>query len=391
VLRGDDAGDRFRSVLVRPVLVRPALVRPVLVRPVLVLLAAALFSGCSVAGPAGSVGAASPPFESGASGPATPTASTSASATASPPATASSSAGSSGPPASPQPRPAGYVVVAGSHVGLVPPSGFKPSATFTGFEHPSGASIVVAELPTGLDALLPKLTDDAFDKQGIRVATRRDVTVDGRPGVLLEGVQALGGQSVEKRILVTGTDTLTAIVNGNAFDEPAGIADLIESALLTVGIDGGSVDAIGSLGFEVTPSPPLRFAGTLMNAASYNLSGRLPAADPLEPTFIAAPSIDLRAIDPTEASFRRRLESMTYRAVSILKMKPVTVGALSGFEATATAMRTRTDDKVFLYAVMLFGPEGGYVLMTGECLATERDRYEAPFRATAATYRPKSR
>jgi len=295
-----------------------------------------------------------------------------------------------GPPRSPEPRPAGFVVVAGSHVGLVPPDGFTRSDTFTGFEHASGASIVVAELPTGAGALLPKLTDDAFAKQGIKVESRRDLSVDGRAALLVTGVQSLGGQSVQKRVLVTGTDALTAIINGNAFAEPDGMADRIEAALLTVRIEGGSVDAIGSLGFEIAPAPPLVFAGTLMNAASYNLSGKIPATDPQEPLFLVAPSIDLRAIDPTEASFRARLQSMPYRAITIDRVKPVTIGALAGFEATAVATPMRTADQAFVYAVMLFGPSGGYVLMTGECVATERGRYEGAFRATAATYHSKS-
>ncbi|HEX5590949.1 MAG TPA: hypothetical protein VFX65_11720, partial [Candidatus Limnocylindrales bacterium] len=99
------------------------------------------------------------------------------------PATASPDAATASPPADPSaattpgasPLP-GAVLVPGTHAALVPPEGFTASATFVGFEHESGASIVIAELPGPYDEIVPGLTDEGFAGQGVTVTARTELT-----------------------------------------------------------------------------------------------------------------------------------------------------------------------------------------------------------------------
>ncbi|HEX5588827.1 MAG TPA: hypothetical protein VFX65_00865, partial [Candidatus Limnocylindrales bacterium] len=260
---------------------------------------------------------------------------------------------------------------------------------FVGFEHESGASIVIAELPGPYDEIVPGLTDEGFAGQGVTVTARTELTIGGLPGLLVEGTQSAAGARFGKVILVTGVAALTVMVNGNYPIDETAIGAAIREAALTISVDPErSTDPAAVLTFTVDPAPPLRFAGAFVNAGAYNTSGAFPSADIDEPFFIVAPSLGVAAPGDLEGFAVQRLqETATVRNVQIESTKEITIAGRPGIEIVATATRASRPGEVVVYQVLLGGDED-YVVMSGICAADRAEECLAAFAATAATFEP---
>lgn len=287
--------------------------------------------------------------------------------------------------------PDGVVHVAGSHVSLVPPPGWEVATSFPGFqEASSGSSILVAELPGPFTEVIAGLTPEGLASKGITLVERSDLTLDGRQALLIEGTQATAAGEVGRWLLVVGTSNLTALVNG-AY--PAGDQQrrgLIEASLRSVVFDpDGSTGASDGLTFEIDPVAPLRRAGILANSLLLNTSGRIPSADPREPTLIIAPSLGNVPVGDLETFARQRLAQLPKVAnLTVTDVASVTIDGREGVELTATGKRTDDGSAISIYSVMLAGDQG-YVLMVGEAATTDAATFIDVFRATARTFRDK--
>jgi hypothetical protein len=111
------------------------------------------------------------------------------------------------------------------------------SSAFVGFEHQSGSSILINELPEAYAVLSAGMTDAALAGQGITVTARDEVTVDGRPSTLIEGTQETQGLKFGKVLLVTGTSSLTMILTGNYPIAETAIGEAIKASALSLSFD----------------------------------------------------------------------------------------------------------------------------------------------------------
>jgi hypothetical protein len=342
-----------------------------------ITLAAAL-AGCSAAGPSSSASVPSQAAERTAG----PTPKASASTTPTPSPTPSAGASSRIP---------GAVAVAGTHVVMPPPAGFVPAVAFPGFWHDaSGSSVVVAEVPGPYSKLVAGLTDEGLAGKGIVVTNRTDVTIDGRPSLLLEGSQKAQDTIVGKVMLVTGTEDLTAIVTGNYPVDDAALGATIRESILATSFDPDRiVDQQASLRFTITPAPPLTFAGTAVNGAIYNTSGVLPSADRNEPSLIVVPSLGETDTSDLEALGRAQLlQVSSITDVVIENRADVTIAGLPGIELGGTARDTKAGADLFVYEVVL-ADGSAFVAMIGTCPIGRRAECLAAFQQTTRTYRPK--
>jgi hypothetical protein len=336
---------------------------------------AATLGACSSAGPSASAGIPTPGL------PASTAPSLPAAASTKPAAGATS--GASG-------AVVGAVEVAGTHVTIVPPDGFVPAASFPGFEHEgSGSSVVVTEIPGSYSQIAGAMTDERVGGEGITITSRTDVMIDGRPSLLLEGTQQAYGMTFGKVMLVTGTEALTATVTGNYPADEASLESIVRAAVLTTSFDPDrQVDPAAALRFTISPAPPLRFAGVIMNGALYNTSGAVPSADPGEPYLIVAPSLGDAGTSDLAALAREQLRQAEVTDVVAQDPADVTIGGLSGIELTATAKGPTGGAEVFVYEVLLFD-RAGVVTMIGVCPIERRAECLGAFEETTRTYRPK--
>ena len=284
----------------------------------------------------------------------------------------------------------GAVLLAGTHVALVPPDGFVESTTFVGFEHESGASIVVAELPASYAELVSGMTDARFEEQGITVTERREVTVDGRAATLIEGTQAAQGLTFGKVLLLIGTDALTAFLTGNYLIDDGAIGDAIRAAELSVSFDPNRpVDPQAALDFTIAPVAPLKFAGALNNGGLYNTSGLLPGADPGEPSLIVAPSFGGGVVGDPVAFSKALLDGMgSIRDVVVESATEATVAGRPATIVIATGRSSTRDAEIAIYQVVL-GGDDDYVALLGICAPDQRAVFFDVFAETISTYAPK--
>jgi hypothetical protein len=285
------------------------------------------------------------------------------------------------------------VWIPGMHVALVPPVGFVAATSFPGFQDDAtGSSIVVAELPGPFSEIADGMTDARIAGEGIEVITREEITQNGLPAVLIEGRQdAGGGRGIFGKVLfITGTEDATALIDCNYPEGDEALRETMVEAVRTTLFDPDRpVDPTDALDFTIEPAPPLKFAGAFANGAVYNTSGQLPAADPLEPALIVAPSLGPAVVGDAEEFAKRRL-AQTPQIVDpvVEEVSDVTVAGMDGIEILASA--GDDDDPshtLFVYQLLLVDQEqGGYVLMTG--VARRDDRADAlpAFRDSASTF-----
>jgi hypothetical protein len=102
----------------------------------------------------------------------------------------------------------------GSRVGLVPPAGMVPSASFHGFEDAGEkAMLMITELGAETaDHVAKDFTPEALAAGGIEVETREDAALAGMRGYLIVAHQDIAGTRVRKWALVLTRGDITAII-----------------------------------------------------------------------------------------------------------------------------------------------------------------------------------
>lgn len=143
-----------------------------------------------------------------------------------------------------------------SRIGLVPPSGMTPSATFSGFEHSSGASILLVELPgEAYPDLAERFTPDGLRQTGFEMTGEADaLTLAGGEGLLARGTQRAHGVVFRKWVTIRRQQGLTAMVTIQVPEGTEAIpGSAVEAALATIAIRPASSpdDQLASLPYSI--------------------------------------------------------------------------------------------------------------------------------------------
>jgi hypothetical protein len=285
--------------------------------------------------------------------------------------------------------PPGADWVRGTHVAIAPPTGYRPSSTFNGFEHETdGLDIVVSELPAGpFDA-----TDANLARGGYVVGSRERTNRDGQSRQLFDGEQTFEGKTVGRMLLSIGPADTSALVIADYPLDDRERRDRIRIALQTVILDPGrSIEPGVALDFEATPTPPLRLAGSLGSAAVYNTLGYLHPLDSLIPTLTVRP---MDGDPPTDAAafLRDQLDGMHQQLLPGVSLPPVptTIGGVPATQLATTAMDNLHDmnRRLFVYQVLLVEPGGTrWVHMSAVATQQVEGQLLPAFRATAESFR----
>lgn len=137
----------------------------------------------------------------------------------------------------PAQAPAAPVFPGSSVIGLVPPEGMTPSRSFAGFEHSSGASIVLVDLPAeAYDALAGRFTPDGLRPSGfVMRGDSLPLSIAGGEGMLAHGYQEAHGVRFRKWIVLLRGPAITGMVTVQVPEGKAGISDaVVETTLQTI-------------------------------------------------------------------------------------------------------------------------------------------------------------
>lgn len=200
-------------------------------------------------------------------------------------------------------------------LGLAPPPGMVASKSFAGFEHRSGASIVLVEMPPeAWDQIDARFTPEALAATGFKVrGGRESLPVAGGEGFVLRGAQAANGLTYTKWVAVVrgapGTGLVTVQVPEAAAKQVPGAA--VEAALRTVAFRAKAslADQVAALPYTVGDlagyRPMAVFAG---NGLLLTEGPKDVDPEREQPVIVVAPSLGQAPVPAGgEVAFARRL------------------------------------------------------------------------------------
>jgi hypothetical protein len=271
----------------------------------------------------------------------------------------------------------------GSRIGLVPPPGMALSKRFMGYEDAGNdAAILLATFPAeAFSALDKSMVPDALKNEGID--KREPLAVGGAAGFLLSGMQAAGGQSIRKWMLVAPAGDVTALVTVRAPDQNSKYTDqMIRAALLTLAVrkvpDAERLSLvpfkIGDLaGFQIDDVLPGRALMLVDEPTGGGQSDKAPKAganDTPARRINARFLIALLPGGPTEPKDDDNFARIAFNQIGGIKdvriqdAEPLRINGQSGYETLAKAKDPHDDTDLMVVQWLRFGT-GGFMQMVG--------------------------
>jgi hypothetical protein len=286
-----------------------------------------------------------------------------------------------------------YAPVRGTKVSLIPPTGFTPADTFSGFgQLDTGASILVAEFPIGYAIVSNSFTADTLKSRGMTLIARENVKVDGYSGQLMQVEQVADRQDFAKFILVFGDESetvlLTASMPKNLQNK---LAPALKQSLLTAKWQKDkAVDPFNDLPFAITGTPSLKFSDRLINCLAYTEDGMMPVKSTAAPMLVACQSIGSARVSDREQFAKERLaKTALIEKISIESGKAIDINGIDGYEIIATASDSKTKEPVIVYQVLLF-ESNSYYIIQGRVGSKLRSEYLDDFQTMATSFKKKS-
>ena len=261
----------------------------------------------------------------------------------------------------------------GSRIGLAPPPGLNPSATFQGFEDVAhSVAVVVAVLPREAHWDLRRSTSaEELKKRGLTFENREEQKLDSGEASLVIVRQEVDKLKLRKWIYSLLTPDLIALVTIQVPDEAATFypETAIRAALSTVAIRATvpAEEQLGLLPFRVGELAQFRIGGVIPGRAIMLTDAT--ADDP-------GPEVDTHIVvavapgGPGQAADRNTFARDVFgsipniRDIHINSAEPLRIGGQPGHQVMATAKDVRTGADINIVQWLRFG-SGAYLHMIG--------------------------
>jgi hypothetical protein len=281
------------------------------------------------------------------------------------------------------------VKVPGTKVSLAPPAGLKPSSQFHGFaDEETGASIEIGEMRGSYSVLAEEFTKEALAKKGMSLLSRKEISLGGRPGLLLHLRQEISSVDVLKWLVVTGNEKGVVFIVG-AFPEKAKArwSSEMEKSLLSAQLDAESeTDSLAGLNFSFNEDPSLKIASRFPNGVILTKGGD-PTSD--GPLFVINSALSKEAIPDVKKFAGELMRTAQISGIAVKKQSDVTIAGLPGVEVIAEAKWKATpNDVVIVYQVLLLDGKT-YFHMQGFASRGDEEKYLAVFARIAQSFRKK--
>lgn len=282
-------------------------------------------------------------------------------------------------------------------IGLVPPAGMTPSTAFAGFEHRSGASIIIAEMPPeAYQQIVTGFTPERLRQSGFIVSGEGEpLAVSGGEGRLMRGSQTANGLVFAKWVAVVkgpaGTGLVTVQVPERAKAEVPPAA--VETALRTIAFraPGSLNEQIAALPYVVGDMAGFRPVRVLAGSSLILTKGPKDVdPDATQPLVVVASSLG-------QATVAKGQESALARKAfgSVASLKDITVtdenrstsGSQIVIRLRGSAKHAKSDQPMSVMQMILFN-ERGYLRVVGIAPAAAGDAItEAERIAASAAFR----
>lgn len=261
--------------------------------------------------------------------------------------------------------------VPGTNISLVPPTGFSPAARFPGFQNEkAGASIMVTELPSSLQATTEGFTPSALQAKGMQLMDKQSIEFGGGKATYLVLSQQAQGQTYLKQVLLFGDSQKTVMINGIYPEASKALEKDIKAALVSTSyMQGRNTDPLAAAKFRLNVSgTPFRFAKNVTGSLIYSTDGEVPTKAPDKAAIVVANAHSAVAPMSRRQFCLERLKKLP-RGTSITakSITPVTVDKMSGYEIVGEG-KDGSNNKQLVYQAMLFDEAGGYYLFVGTAI-----------------------
>ncbi len=285
------------------------------------------------------------------------------------------------------------VKVPGTKVSLVPPAGLKPTERFPGFwDEETSSSIMITEMPAPYVEMARVLTKDALAAKGMSLLSGKEISLNGRPGMLFHLSQKAQAVDVLKWMVLTGNENDTVIITATFLEEMKDRwSSEMEKSVLSVQWDADAeTDPLAGLNFSFNDDPSLKFARRLSNAVVLTKDGVFPGKPTTDLFFIISSSIsDVMVSDIKAFAERRLMQIEQVSGIAIKKQSDLTIARMPGSEIIAEAKwKDMPDAPVVVYQVLLLDGEN-YFIMQGFAPREEQEKYLAIFSRIAQSFRKK--
>ena len=285
-----------------------------------------------------------------------------------------------------------HVAIAETRLSLVPPSGFKPSKQFLGFEEEStSSSIVVGEISGPFSEATAGFRREILEPRGLTLLSKEPVTIGEQTGLLMHLEKTSGDRGIVKWIVALGDQSETAIITATFPKElEKELSTALRDSVLTVKWDRAKkLDQLAGLNFSIQSSPPLQFADRRGELVTYAVGGKTPGASFRDPVFMAG-----RVHPRGEVGDRKKYSELQitqvpqHQNLRIETSEAITIDGLDGYEIIATAKHRDTGVPILSYQVMLF--DGRTIYMMAGVFASEmRHQYLDSFKQMARSFKRK--
>ena len=269
----------------------------------------------------------------------------------------------------------------GSRIGLVPPPGMTPSASFQGFEDRArGAMLVVTELSVQSYAKVAQdLAPEQMQVGGMEEIAREKIPLPGGEGLLIVARQTENGVAMRKWALLALADDMTAIVIATmpetareAYPDAA-----LRGALASVVVRAklAPEEMLAVLPYRLAELGGFRLLRTSPDGTAVMTLGPNDTTLPAEqPYFMIAP----RSGEAPQAAER---EQFAHRAIAgflnrpnvrVVNSEPLRIRGAPGHQIVAITTDQNTGDELAMVQWLRVGP--GVVQMFG---MTRLDQWEA--------------
>jgi len=275
---------------------------------------------------------------------------------------------------------------------LPKPKGFDKADAFHGFQQEStGASVMLSAIPGPFSEVTKGFDKPSLAKRGMELRSKKPVKFDSQTGFLLHVAQRAYGRQFLKWLVVFGDEKETKMVTATF---PASHAESLSKPLRKVVL---SV-VVSKSNRETSPLPfsiqavdgllPVKKITAMGKVAMFTKNGKIPNTSPDDPMFVIAPSLgNVPIANPKQFSIQRLHRTAHTDIESVTSISKVKIDQLQGFEVIANGQDQDSKAELLVYQLMLFPPDGGYVLMTGLVGKTIGETYLPKFMQMAKTYK----
>ena len=280
------------------------------------------------------------------------------------------------------------VVVPGTKCSIVPPEGFEPATSFSGFQNAeTGASIMINELPAPYETLAAGFTAEALRTKGMTLTSKEVISFNSSEATMLNVTQLMNGTTYIKQLLIFGDKEGAVLVNGIYPEASKELEGKIKDALLSTVYNSSRKDnplnaAPFTVNTEGSEFKPVKY---LAGALLYSADGLIPTE---KPTLIIGVSLSKVFPEHQKQYAVERLEKLAGGEFnSIKESMEVTIDNMNGYEIIANR-KDDEDRSELIYQVMLFDTTGDYYIIVGQA-KDDFDRNLETYKKIARTFKRK--